>query len=40
MCDGGIVVADQPLSLAGWTELPPPEGVKPGRYFMYRVGAG
>ena len=34
---GGIVVANHELSVAGWTSLPEPEGVKPGRYFLYRA---
>jgi hypothetical protein len=33
---GGIVVANYPLPIPGWAPLPEPEGVKPGRYFLYR----
>ena len=31
----GIVVANHELTVTGWTQLPEPEGVKPGRYFLY-----
>ena len=34
--EGGIVAADQPLNVAGWTALPLPSGVPVGRYFLYR----
>lgn len=33
---GGLVVSDQPLALADAHSLPLPDGVKPGRYFIYR----
>lgn len=33
---GGLAVSDQPLEFAGASRLPPPEGVKPDRYFTYR----
>lgn len=32
---GGLVVSDQPLDLPEAAALPLPEGVRPGRYFMY-----
>lgn len=32
-----ILVADQPLLHAGWHTHALPEGVKPGRYFVYRA---
>ena len=38
MAPGGIVVSDQRLHAAGWTALPLPPGVEPGRYFINRVG--
>lgn len=34
---GGVVVANHELTVFGWTQLPEPEGVKPGRYFLYRA---
>lgn len=34
---GGIVIADQAMPFAGAEELALPEGVKVGRYFMYRA---
>ena len=37
MRPGGVVVADFPIPARGWTALPLPEGVKPGRYFIYRA---
>ena len=37
MAPGGIVVSDQPLAAPGLTELPPPEEVPAGRYFLYRA---
>ncbi len=33
---GGLVVCDQPMTLAGSETLPPPGGVAPDRYFTYR----
>jgi hypothetical protein len=33
---GGVIMADQPMTLTGVAALPLPEGVKPGRYFIYR----
>lgn len=35
LAQGGIVVANQVLPVAGWTPLPEPSGVAPGRYFGY-----
>lgn len=34
---GGVVVANHELAVSGWTALPEPEGVKPGRYYLYRA---
>ena len=34
---GGIIVCNQALSCEGWKKIPEPPGVKPGRYFLYRV---
>jgi hypothetical protein len=39
MAPGGIVVSDQKLTVSGWTPVPLPPGVEPGRYFVNRVGA-
>lgn len=36
MCPGGLVVCDQELAPAGAEPLRLPDGVRPGRYFMYR----
>lgn len=36
---GGIIVANHPLTAPGLAPLPEPEGVKPGRYFLYRAEA-
>lgn len=33
---GGVLIADQPMTLEHADRLALPEGVKPGRYFMYR----
>lgn len=33
---GGVIMADQPMTLNDVAALPLPEGVKPGRYFIYR----
>jgi hypothetical protein len=38
MAPGGIVVSDQRLEAAGFTPVPLPDGVEPGRYFISRVG--
>ena len=35
---GGVVVSDQDMAPEGAEALPLPDGVKPGRYFMYRKG--
>ena len=32
----GVVVANHELTVPGWTRLPEPDGVKPGRYYLYR----
>lgn len=37
MAAGGIVLGDQAMTQPGWTALPLPEGVAPGRYHLYRV---
>jgi hypothetical protein len=36
MAPGGLVVANQPLAVAGWQRLPDPAGVPVDRYFLYR----
>ncbi len=33
---GGLVISDQPMTLTAAVTAPLPEGVKPGRYFIYR----
>jgi hypothetical protein len=33
---GGVVVANIGFAGAGWEELPEPDGVSPGRYYLYR----
>jgi hypothetical protein len=35
---GAIVVGDQNMGFAGWQDVALPDGVAPGRYFIYRVG--
>ena len=37
---GAVVVSDQPMEIPGAGPLALPEGVKEGRYFLYRMGAG
>ena len=37
MARGGIVVSDQEIAMRGTDVLPPPFGVKVGRYFMRRM---
>lgn len=34
---GGVIVSDQALDVAGWSDLPLPAGVRPGRYHLYRA---
>lgn len=34
---GGIIISDAELALSGFALLDPPEGVKPGRIFLYRA---
>jgi len=36
LAPGGIVVANHDLPGQPWAELPLPDGVKPGRYYLYR----
>ena len=38
MATGGIVISDQEYSVDSWVALPLPDGVRPGRYFISRVG--
>ena len=38
MAPGGIVLGDQLMAHPRWAALPLPDGVKPGRYHVYRVG--
>ncbi len=37
MAPGGLVIGDQVMDLAGAEQLALPDGVEPGRYFMYRM---
>ncbi len=37
MAPGGIIVSNMPMASGGWSILPEPPGVKPGRYFLYQV---
>ena len=34
---GAVVVSEVALDLPGWLALPLPDGLKPGRHFLYRV---
>jgi len=34
---GAVVVSEKPLDLPGWEVLPPPEGVREGRHYLYRA---
>jgi hypothetical protein len=36
LAPGALAASDQQLALADCDSLPPPPGVKPGRYFLYR----
>jgi S-adenosyl-L-methionine methyltransferase len=38
MASGGLIVSDQEYHVEGWTSVDLPDGVKPGRYHIYRVG--
>ena len=40
MAPGGVVISDQEYRAGGWTPLPLPPGVRPGRYFINRVTEG
>lgn len=40
MCQGGVVLCDQPMGSERWAPLPLPEGIEPGRYNLFRVEAG
>ncbi|MDP7548238.1 MAG: class I SAM-dependent methyltransferase, partial [Alphaproteobacteria bacterium] len=35
---GALVVSSQALAIPGCSEMPLPEGVAPGRYYIYRMG--
>ena len=37
LAPGAIVVSDQDMAAAGWLDAALPEGIAPGRYYMYRV---
>lgn len=36
MAPGGIILSDQDLAPPGWSSLALPEGVRPGRYFIFQ----
>jgi S-adenosylmethionine-dependent methyltransferase len=36
---GAIIVSEPPLEIVGWRALDLPDGVRPGRYHLYRVVA-
>lgn len=40
LCRGGVCVANHALSVPGWVPLPEPQGVAPGRYYLYQVAEG
>lgn len=37
LAPGAVVVSDQDMAAAGWPDVALPEGIAPGRYYMYRV---
>lgn len=37
LAPGAIVISDQDMAAAGWPDVALPEGIAPGRYYMYRV---
>ncbi len=37
MVPGGIIVSNSEFNVGSWETLPLPEGVKPGRYYLYRA---
>jgi hypothetical protein len=36
LAPGGVIASDQPLARPELAPLPLPEGVPPGRYYLYR----
>lgn len=38
LADGAVVVSDQPVTLPRWTRAALPDGIKPGRIHLYRIG--
>lgn len=38
LAPGGIAVINHEIEVQGWTPLPLPDGVGPGRYFMFQKG--
>lgn len=38
MADEAVVVSDQPVDLPRWQPAPLPDGVRPGRIHLYRIG--
>lgn len=37
LAPGGVVASDQEMPAVAWTEMPLPDGVPLGRYFLYRA---
>ncbi len=37
LAPSAIVVSDQDMAVAGWPDVALPEGIAPGRYYMYRA---
>jgi hypothetical protein len=40
MRQGAVIVSEPPLEVVGWRALDLPDGVRPGRYHLYRIEAG
>ena len=40
LAPGGVLASDQPMPAPGLAPLPLPEGVDPGRYYLYRAAGG
>jgi hypothetical protein len=37
MRPGAVIITEKPLELPGWEALPPPDGVREGRHYLYRA---
>jgi hypothetical protein len=40
MRPGGVIISERELPYSGWTALPLPDGVPPGRYWIYASRSG